>query len=88
MINREKNRELLKEIPYREFFDFAVIYRIAVKESWDGFSSMRVSNGLLEGYYQWSQKKITAQKAASILKIPRTQFYKLVQEAQRGEKLG
>lgn len=31
-------------------------------------------------YYQWSQKKITAQKAASILKISRTQFYKLVQE--------
>lgn len=38
-------------------------------------------------YYQWSRKKITAQKAASILKISRTQFYKLVQEAQRGEKL-
>ena len=33
-------------------------------------------------YYQWSQKKITAQKAASILKISRTQFYKLVQEEQ------
>ena len=25
-----------------------MIYRIVVKESWDGFSSMRVSNGLLE----------------------------------------
>lgn len=33
-------------------------------------------------YYQWGQKKITAQKAASILKISRTQFYKLVQEEQ------
>lgn len=38
-------------------------------------------------YYQWSQKKITAQKAASILKISRTQFYKLVQE-EREEKRG
>ena len=35
-------------------------------------------------YYQWSQKKITAQKAASILKISRTQFYKLVQEEREG----
>lgn len=33
-------------------------------------------------YYQWSQKKITAQKAASILKISRTQFYKLVREEE------
>lgn len=48
MINREKNRELLKKISHRNFLDFAVIYRIVVKESWDGFSSMRVSNGLLE----------------------------------------
>ena len=48
VINREKNRELLKEIPHRDFLDFAVIYRIVVKESWDGVSSMRVSNGLLE----------------------------------------
>lgn len=38
-------------------------------------------------YYRWSQKKITAQKAASILKIFRTQFYKLVQE-EREEKRG
>lgn len=35
-------------------------------------------------YYQWSQKKITAQKAASFLKISRTQFYKLVQEEREG----
>lgn len=48
VINREKNRELLKEIPHRDFLDFAVIYRIVVKESWDGVSSMRVSNGLFE----------------------------------------
>jgi DNA invertase Pin-like site-specific DNA recombinase len=37
-------------------------------------------------YYQWSQKKITAQKAASILKISRTQFYKLVQEERENRK--
>ena len=36
VINREKNRELLKEIPHRDFLDFAVIYRIVVKESWEG----------------------------------------------------
>lgn len=37
-------------------------------------------------YYRWSQKKITAQKAASILKIFRTQFYKLVPGRARGEE--
>lgn len=37
-------------------------------------------------YFQWCQKRITATKAASILNIFRTQFYKMVREEQRAGK--
>ena len=50
VINGEKNREILEEVPHRVFLDLAVIYRIVVKEEWNACSSMRVTKVLLE---QW-----------------------------------
>ncbi len=81
VINREKNRELLKEIPHRDFLDFAVIYRIVVKESWDGVSSMRVSNGLLERWGITEEKlfEIAQKNMRRRMPVMKTSFADMMQ---------
>lgn len=81
VINREKNRELLKEIPHRDFLDFAVIYRIVVKENWDGVSSMRVSNGLLERWGITEEKlfEIARKNMRCRMPVMKTSFADMMQ---------
>lgn len=81
VINREKNRELLKEIPHRNFLDFAVIYRIVVKENWDGVSSMRVSNGLLERWGITEEKlfEIARKNMRRRMPVMKTSFADMMQ---------
>lgn len=81
VINREKNRELLKEIPHRNFLDFAVIYRIVVKENWDGVSSMRVSNGLLERWGITEEKlfEIARKNMRHRMPVMKTSFADMMQ---------
>lgn len=81
VINREKNRELLKEIPHRNFLDFAVIYRVVVKENWDGVSSMRVGNGLLERWGITEEKlfEIARKNMRRRMPVMKTSFADMMQ---------
>lgn len=49
LVNKEKNTDLLSRIPYKEFLDLAVIYRVIVEEN-DGYASMAVTNNLCDAY--------------------------------------
>ena len=48
IVNREQNKELLSGVPYKDFLDLAVIYRIILNEAEDGISSTIVTNELLD----------------------------------------
>lgn len=49
LINTEKNRELLKELPHREFFDLSLVYFVDVTGDGNlGCASVKVENGHLE----------------------------------------
>lgn len=50
LINVEKNRLLLKEIPYREFYDLAIVYYIMVDCDEDGCSTALIHNTHLESW--------------------------------------
>lgn len=45
LVNTEKNRELLKELPHRDFFDLSLLYFVDVTHDGDlGCASIRVTN--------------------------------------------
>ncbi len=46
LISRERNRNLLKTVPYHEFLDLAVVYFVSVKEM--DFASILIHDNLLE----------------------------------------
>lgn len=49
LINTEMNRELLENVPHREFFDLSLIYRLAIPDGdGSGYSTALVTNDLLE----------------------------------------
>ncbi len=48
LINTEQNKEMLKNIPHREFQDLSIIYRWVVEKGRDGISSTILNNGLKE----------------------------------------
>ena len=47
-INREKNEEFLKNIPYRDFFDLAIVAYIALEEAQNGYATITVNNKNLD----------------------------------------
>lgn len=48
LVNTEQNREMLAEVPHREFQDLSIIYRWVMKVDADGIQSTVVKNGLAE----------------------------------------
>lgn len=48
LINAERNRELLEQIPHMEFLDMAVVFYLLVSNEEEGIGSIRVSNELQE----------------------------------------
>ena len=48
LINTEQNRELLEDVPHREFHDLSVIYRWVVESVPDGIGSVIVSDNTAE----------------------------------------
>ncbi len=50
LINEEKNRERLGNMPYRKFLDLAAIYRVAIGESEEGTDSFTMSNEICKKY--------------------------------------
>jgi hypothetical protein len=51
LINYEKNRTLLNNIPHKRYLDLAVIFCILVKKDGDGLATITVQNELME---QWA----------------------------------
>ena len=50
LINREKNKERLCDMPHRKFLDLAVVYRVIVGESRTGMSGFMVKSVMCEAY--------------------------------------
>lgn len=50
LVNREKNADLLAEIPYRNFLDMAVVYRVSIKADGKYVGSILVTNGFCKTY--------------------------------------
>lgn len=50
LINEEKNREQLCDMPYQKFLDLAVVYRVIVGENPYGTASFMVTNAICEKY--------------------------------------
>ena len=48
LVNTEQNREMLAEVPHREFHDLTIIYRWVVKVDVNGIQSTVVRNSLVE----------------------------------------
>ena len=46
LVNKEKNRERLSDMPYRDFLDLAVIYRVIVAENGSKTASFAVGNAI------------------------------------------
>ena len=42
LVNRKNNEELLKEIPYRKFYDLAVVYYVLMQQVEDGLSLIHI----------------------------------------------
>lgn len=50
LINKEQNKELLSDCPYRTFEDLAIIYRILVLKDQNGITSSVIHNNLAKKY--------------------------------------
>ena len=50
LINKDQNKDLLSDCPYRTFEDLAIIYRILISKDKDGIASSVIHNNLAEKY--------------------------------------
>lgn len=48
LINTEQNREMLADLPHKEFQDLSVIYRYVVSQDEQGMASFKVTNDIME----------------------------------------
>ena len=48
MVNTQRNAEMLKDVPHKEYEDISMVYRIQVMEREEGVGSILVTNKLLE----------------------------------------
>lgn len=48
LVNTEQNKEMLADLPHREFQDLSVIYRYVVSQSEQGVASFKVTNAIME----------------------------------------
>ena len=48
LINKDRNAELLSDMPYIEFLDLAVIFYVLVSEDEMGTGSITIHNSLME----------------------------------------
>ena len=47
LVNRKENKELLKDTPYREFLDLAIVYFLSVDVGMDGHGSILVKDNMM-----------------------------------------
>ena len=69
LINTEQNREMLANMPHREFKDLSVIYRMAVKINGEGIASTPIHNGFAEtlGFSEDQLFKLAAENTKRLL---------------------
>ena len=69
LINTEQNKEMLANMPHREFKDLSVIYRMVVKIDGEGIASTPVHNGLAEtlGFTEEQMFKLAAENTKRLL---------------------
>ncbi len=48
LVNTEQNREMLADMPHREFQDLSVIYRYVVSQNREGIASFRITNDIMK----------------------------------------
>ena len=48
LVNTEQNKEMLADMPHREFQDLSVIYRYVVAQDEQGVASFKVTNAIME----------------------------------------
>lgn len=61
LVNTERNRELLAEVPHREFLDLSLVYVIELSEPGEPMGHLRIHNSHLTG---WGVKERDLYKAA------------------------
>ena len=61
LVNTEQNKEMLADLPHREFQDLSVIYRYVVSQGEQGMASFKVTNSIMdqigmtpEGLFQYA----------------------------------
>ena len=69
LINTEQNKEMLANMPHREFKDLSVIYCMVVKIDGEGIASTPVHNGLAEtlGFTEEQMFKLAAENTKRLL---------------------
>ncbi|MGN0424878.1 MAG: DUF5688 family protein [Acetatifactor sp.] len=69
LINTEQNKEMLANMPHREFKDLSVIYRMVVKIDGEGIASTPVHNGLADtlGFTEEQLFKLAAENTKRLL---------------------
>ncbi len=48
IMNTERNRELLQNVPHRDVLDFSIVYRIIMEQSDSGYGTIMVTNSVAE----------------------------------------
>lgn len=69
LINTEQNKEMLANMPHREFKDLSVIYRMVVKIDGEGIASTPVHNGFADtlGFTEEQLFKLAAENTKRLL---------------------
>ena len=69
LINTEQNKEMLANMPHREFKDLSVIYRMVVKIDGEGIASTPIHHGLAEtlGFTEEQMFKLAAENTKRLL---------------------
>ena len=69
LINTEQNKEMLANMPHREFKDLSVIYRMVVKIDGEGIASTPIHHGLAEklGFTEEQLFKLAAENTKRLL---------------------
>lgn len=69
LVNTEQNKEMLADMPHREFKDLSVIYRMVVKIDGEGIASTPIHHGLAEklGFTEEQMFKLAAENTKRLL---------------------
>lgn len=89
LINREKNRELLKEIPHIPFLDLEIVFMLLLGQNGKGQMSAMVSKGMMQEWGESPQGLLSeAQKNTPLLSPARLESMEDVMKKIAKSNLG